>query len=96
MNKNVKWVLEQMQTSFLCNYHERQYLAEQIVERIGKPFGLDNATIRLLKVLGELTPDVEINDAVTAMSVACCRIKRLEDGWHKIEERWFTRRRAVV
>lgn len=42
---------------------------------------LDEATIRLLKVLGEYTPDVEINDAITAMNIASVRIRRLENGW---------------
>lgn len=62
---------------------------------------LDDATIRLLKVLGEYTPDVEINDAVHTMTLAGVRIQRLQseidhDGWNKIEDnglpeegRWY-------
>ncbi len=52
---------------------------------------LNKSTIQLLEVLGELTPDVEINNAITAMAVACCRIRRLQeeldnDGWISTKE----------
>ena len=39
---------------------------------------LEDATIRLLKELTELTLDTEINDVVTTMNVATVRIRRLQ------------------
>jgi len=47
---------------------------------------LEDATIRLLKTLGELTPDTEINDAIIAMSVATVRIKRLQE---EVDANWI-------
>lgn len=46
---------------------------------------LEDATLRLLETLGELTLDTNINDAIVAMNVACVRIRRLED-WIEVVE----------
>lgn len=47
---------------------------------------IDEATIRLLKALGELTVDTDINDPAAVMTIASVRIRRLQeeldnDGW---------------
>ncbi len=47
---------------------------------------LEEVTIRLLKELGELTPDTEINDAITTMNVATVRIKRLQA---ELDAKWI-------
>jgi len=55
----------------------------------------DDATLRLLETLGELTLDLEINNDVTAMNFADVRIRRLEalleevvgdEGWISTED----------